>query len=389
MQGRFADIYPDVSMGAGRFMLSRTAWQRLQAAGIQDLFAVPIAVQSRRKAPDQYVELQIEHAARRLAFTNIRFEPVRTDGSEATQGLARAQASRPELWSSPQSKPCRKRRAAGAKPTAKAVRSMKTPPFPAIDSVLRSPALRGQATALRALARPCLRLTVHPAARIPVGASRFGGLPDLPKGVTWPGARGIQLDFVVQLNCADLSRALPSAELPASGWLWFFYDVEHSPTGLMSEEKDLWAVRYWDGPLEALSPAPAPAWWVESTAFPSCQLTVQPGEWLPDAKDPVVRALQLKPAEAQAYGGALKKLRGPENTPLHKAFGWPDTIQNAMEADCRQRVGRGDWRLLLQLDSDGAAHLMWGDSGRLYLWIRREDLQAKRFDRCWVLVQCY
>jgi hypothetical protein len=265
----------------------------------------------------------------------------------------------------------------------------KAPPFPAIDSVLRSPALRGQAKALRALARPCLRLAFHPAREIPVGASRFGGLPDLPKEVTWPGARGIQLDFVAQLNCGDLSRTLPAIGLPASGWLWFFYDVEHSPAGLMSKDKDQWAVRYWDGPLKALSPASPPAWWVGNTAFPRCQLAVQPGNWLPDAKDPVVRALKLKPAEAQAYGGALKKLRGPESTPLHKLLGWPDTIQNAMEADCQQLAGRGDWQLLLQLDSDASANLMWGDSARLHLWIRREDLQAQRFDRCWVLVQCY
>ena len=60
-----------------------------------------------------------------------------------------------------------------------------------------------------------------------------------------------------------------------------------------------------------------------------------------------------------------------------------------MEGDCTQLAGRGDWRLLLQLDSDATANMMWGDSGRLYLWIRHEDLEVRRFDRCWVLVQCY
>ncbi len=27
--------------------------------------------------------------------------------------------------------------------------------------------------------------------------------------------------------------------------------------------------------------------------------------------------------------------------------------------------------------------------GRLYCWIRVQDLKAKRLDSCWVLVQCY
>jgi hypothetical protein len=48
-----------------------------------------------------------------------------------------------------------------------------------------------------------------------------------------------------------------------------------------------------------------------------------------------------------------------------------------------------DWRLLLQLDTDPAARFEWGDSGRLYLLARDEDVRACRFDRTWLLLQCY
>lgn len=44
--------------------------------------------------------------------------------------------------------------------------------------------------------------------------------------------------------------------------------------------------------------------------------------------------------------------------------------------------------LLLQLDSDQDANLMWGDAGLLYFWIRTEDLVAGRFDRVWMTLQC-
>lgn len=50
--------------------------------------------------------------------------------------------------------------------------------------------------------------------------------------------------------------------------------------------------------------------------------------------------------------------------------------------------GADDWVLLLQLDSDDSADLMWGDMGMLYFWIRQQDLKGHRFDRVWMSLQC-
>ena len=46
------------------------------------------------------------------------------------------------------------------------------------------------------------------------------------------------------------------------------------------------------------------------------------------------------------------------------------------------------WNLLLQVDSNEDIGMMWGDMGRLYLWITEEDLKACRFDRSWLILQC-
>jgi hypothetical protein len=48
-----------------------------------------------------------------------------------------------------------------------------------------------------------------------------------------------------------------------------------------------------------------------------------------------------------------------------------------------------DWVLLAQFDSDDAAGMQWGDVGRLYYWIRRGDLAARRFDDVWVIAQSH
>ena len=101
----------------------------------------------------------------------------------------------------------------------------------------------------------------------------------------------------------------------------------------------------------------------------------------------------------------------PDN--CSQLLGWPDIIQNNMTLEC-ELVSRGhylggswesvpqeerdalrvpsvqDWRLLFQLDmvASGDFELMFGDCGRIYFYIRREDLLARRFDRAWLVLQC-
>jgi uncharacterized protein YwqG len=51
-------------------------------------------------------------------------------------------------------------------------------------------------------------------------------------------------------------------------------------------------------------------------------------------------------------------------------------------------TGAGDWRLLFQLSSDEELDLSLGyPPGRLYVWIRRDDLVEGRFDRVWAFVR--
>ena len=51
-------------------------------------------------------------------------------------------------------------------------------------------------------------------------------------------------------------------------------------------------------------------------------------------------------------------------------------------------AGATDWRLLLQVDSDEQTGMMWGDMGRLYFMIHKDDLQYRRFDKVWQILQC-
>ena len=91
-------------------------------------------------------------------------------------------------------------------------------------------------------------------------------------------------------------------------------------------------------------------------------------------------------------------------------FGHPDSIQDDMQLECQLvtnglycgdpsgyddprtaslEKGKYDWRLLLQIDSDENLNTVWGDDGRIYYWIRDQDLKEGNFDNTWLLLQCY
>ena len=62
--------------------------------------------------------------------------------------------------------------------------------------------------------------------------------------------------------------------------------------------------------------------------------------------------------------------------------GYADPRAKALEA------GAARWRLLLQLDTDDDAAMMWGDLGRLYFWITDDALRRRAFDEVWMVLQC-
>ena len=53
-----------------------------------------------------------------------------------------------------------------------------------------------------------IRLRTRSAAldSLPIGASRIGGLPDLPPGVAWPEGKGKAFSFLAQVNLLEVSR---------------------------------------------------------------------------------------------------------------------------------------------------------------------------------------
>jgi hypothetical protein len=257
------------------------------------------------------------------------------------------------------------------------------------------------------MTRPAVRITTRRAEQQGVGQSRIGGMPDLPSSIAWPRRDGIPLAFLAQIDLADVAALLPDGPLPSSGHLWFFYDMKAWPGGDDPKDAGGAVVHYQPAGL-ALSRAVVPAELSEKWCFPSCAVALESYQDIPELGDIDGATELLKDDEEkrERYYAIQSYLRGGESMgEAHKLLGWANPIQGPMEIDC-QLVTNGiskhtdpranalvpsarDWRLLFQCESDGTAEMMWGDAGRLYFWIREQDLRAAVFERTWTILQCH
>jgi len=252
---------------------------------------------------------------------------------------------------------------------------------------------------------PCVSIQTEPVAddTIPVGASKFGGQPDVPKDFEWPHWNGKALSFLGQINLANIARYSCSTVLAPAGLLSFFYDPEQSTWGFDPEDRGSWDVRL--APNGELQRATFPEGLPDHGRHGSCQLSFSNSITPPSWQSDIVRALELSEEELDVYIDMIEV----EDSGGHHILGHPQEVQNEMQLECQlvsngiycgspegyedSRVpllesGAADWRLLLQLDSDDNARWMWGDLGRLYFWITNDSLQSHTFENAWMILQC-
>lgn len=276
---------------------------------------------------------------------------------------------------------------------------------------------------LSGMFRASVRLRIGAPADGRIGASRFGGAPDVPDGFQWPVYNGAAygeteprerpLSFLAQFDCAALAPFDSDRLLPPAGVLSFFYETETQQWGFDPRDEGCARV-FWFPDADKLRRAEFPDALPDCARFPALRIAAHGEPSLPDSEDfRLVRELGYD--DWDEFEAARDSLGVPRCEPISKLLGWPDVIQGPLAPEC-ELVGRGyylgntwsavvsreeiqqacdasveGWRLLFQLDvvQDGGFELMFGDCGRLYFYIRTEDLKARRFDRVWLILQCY
>lgn len=183
--------------------------------------------------------------------------------------------------------------------------------------------------------------------RISVGESHFGGVPDLPRGRSWPTSDGVPMAFLVQVRCDELSAALPERGLPTAGSLVVFAAIDEealSPVDVHVEVLPPGELRRQSWP-RAL---PKELRYRPSLAVAEPMLSVP--DW------PALQ--EIAPVDEGDRFVTMTRLSGP----AHQVLGNPRTVQG-------HPPPRG-FQLLLQLDSDALIGATFGDGGSLLIWYR-------------------
>lgn len=275
--------------------------------------------------------------------------------------------------------------------------------------------------ALLAAAKQEIRITYHkPDHALAAAESRIGGRPAVPAGFAWPYYSGKAyrdteavsrpLSFLAQINLADLPELDTENSLPKSGVLSFFYELETMQWGYDPADRGCARVFYFPD-ASALQEADFPADLADYAVLP--ELAVNPEKHI---SLPEYGAFECGDSEWDDFDECRRELgyAADEMGDYTKLLGYPDVIQNPMEAEC-ETVTRGwssgspadtaeipdaekadiaekakDWRLLFQMGTveDGDYELMFGDCGHIYFWIREADLQSCNFEDVWLILQC-
>ena len=241
---------------------------------------------------------------------------------------------------------------------------------------------------------------------IALGQSKIGGHPDLPKNIEWfREDNGKRLSFIAQINLSEVASFDKSKQLPSQGILYFFYSADQEAWGFDIKDKDKFKVFFYDGSLSELKRQDFPKDLAAHSRYKPCKLTFQSSISLPNWEQDYVSST-LSETETDKYFNITEDLGGESN----KLLGHSDNIQGPMELECElvtnglycgDPTGYNDprakklaknadsWTLLFQVDSNyKEAGMMWGDMGRLYFWIKKDDLKSKKFDQCWLISQC-
>ncbi|MEM7786593.1 MAG: DUF1963 domain-containing protein [Bacteroidota bacterium] len=246
---------------------------------------------------------------------------------------------------------------------------------------------------LLATARPAIgfrRTESPPDDRL--GATRFGGMPDLPANWEYPrftsgyhDGKETVYEFIAQLDCEALAPL--QDYLPRTGVLYVFLSTLHDLYGDKLDYPTI-VVRHYDGPPEALASGDRfqfdrdDYFEMVGPAYERMDVTAEPIVSLPPSYPLRQNAYHFRAAlpgpEAErdafieAYQGVDENVEA--NEPDHEAGGYGFSQHELPETEVALAVGGdpADWLTLLTVRSRGG--MQWGDAGDLYVVIHKADL---------------
>ena len=243
------------------------------------------------------------------------------------------------------------------------------------------------------------------------GFNKLGGSPNLPDSIEWPVWEDKPLLFLGQFDLATLPSESLEYPMPDEGYLYFFYHAYAWDTSSSNRNADAFQVIFAPVSESEIPVRELPLYTKKkkTKTFVERHVDLRSGLSYPELSDPRIDELGFDEDHWDAYCHFGQNSVG--GAPLHQIFGHVWQVQESnMPLTCHV-VSNGlykgksanykellshendpevkDWVLLFQIDSDDRYDMMWGDLGKLYFWIRKQDLAEARFDKCWMLFDCH
>jgi len=240
-----------------------------------------------------------------------------------------------------------------------------------------------------------LRTKIAQEGEIAMGASQFGGAPDLPDGIAWPTYNHRPMSFIAQIRLSEIAPHDPRQVFPKDGILYFFYAAEPAlgdEPGYPPRCKVLFAPE-----ARHLTPAIFPPKLPQPYRFTQQAVNITSEVLLPlpawDSMD--LYKLPMSDEEQERYSTLLNQMvalqrdsaPGKGGGGIHRMLGYPDYRMIDVFYECPEPAGAQHWQLLLQVDTEERAGMHWRKQGRLFFCIRRNDLLARNFSMVWTVLQ--
>lgn len=272
-----------------------------------------------------------------------------------------------------------------------------------IQRLLETHQLTGLKQVVRQVARPAILFKTKKKSevKIPLGATKIGGRPDLPTNTDWPVYRdGKPLAFLTQIKLSDIAKlGTPVEGLPQDGllslfsaWGWATEDDADPQTPRDGDASQAgWTVVIHTPPQSELERRKTPR---GVNAFKAAPAEPVPVTSLPNHRqEPPLAACELTDDELNKFDDFQSDfrtvqmghwLKNSDAFASHHLLGGYALFQQQYPEELIDS-GRA---MLFQIGSDDHTGMCWGDGGELTFYADAKALAKGRFERLWGECQC-
>jgi uncharacterized protein YwqG len=247
------------------------------------------------------------------------------------------------------------------------------------------PELKAFRSRIEATIKPYIKITAKVEEKMTLWQSKFGGLPYLPKNREYPkSSNGQVMSLLAQINFAEVPKLEP---FPEKGILQFYIASDDDLYGMNFEDmtrQENFRILFFPEvakdennlltnfdflPTFDYMPVSEPC----SLTFAQQYEPISVEDYQFEEKIFGENIPEPKEKRYEIYD-KYQALFRPEG---HKIGGYPYFTQ--FDPRANEKYRNKEFRLLLQIDTDGPANIMWGDAGVGNFFIREMDLQKGDF----------